>query len=85
MAIKTDRFTFRSNPFAFAPEQKFCLLPSPDSATAKLSLRQKIMSVSIAVLSSFAIGSIPVVYAFTAAPTPSPTTRQTPILRSEMF
>ncbi len=75
-----------AKPLAFAPELKVRLSKSSDSATtSELSLRQKIMMVSVAVLSSFAVGSIPVVYAFTVAPTHSQTTTQTPMPQGEMF
>jgi hypothetical protein len=55
------------------------------TTTPELNLRQKTMMVLVAVLSSFAVGSIPVVYAFTVAPTHNQTTTQTPIPRGEMF
>ncbi len=50
-----------------------------------LTLRQKFTLVLATVLSSFAVGSIPVVYAFTVAQTQNATTTQTPIIRGEMF
>ena len=55
------------------------------TTTAESTLRQKIMMVLVAVVSSFAVGSIPVVYAFTVAPTHNQTTTQTPVPRGEMF
>lgn len=55
------------------------------ATTPGLTPRQKFMTVLVAVLSSFAVGSIPVVYAFTVAPTQNHTTMETPIIRGEMF
>jgi len=55
------------------------------TTTPELTPRQKFTTVLVAVLSSFAVGSIPVVYAFTVAPTQNHTTTQTPIIRGEMF
>lgn len=53
--------------------------------TPALTLRQKFTMVLIAVFSSFAVGSIPVVYAFTLAQTQNQNTTDTPIIRGEMF
>jgi len=55
------------------------------TTTPELTWRQKFTMVTVAVLSSFAVGSIPVVYAFTLAPTHNQTTTQTAIPRGEMF
>lgn len=55
------------------------------ATTKALTLRQKSMLVLVTILSSFAVGSIPVVYAFTVAQTHNQTTTQTPIIRGEMF
>ncbi|MBV8886761.1 MAG: hypothetical protein JO235_22585 [Chroococcidiopsidaceae cyanobacterium CP_BM_RX_35] len=57
------------------------------SGTTKtgLGVRQKFMMVFVAVLSSFAVGSIPIIYAFTLAPTHSQDTTQSPTPRGEMF
>ena len=66
-------------------EVRLSQLPGFGSATPELTLRQKFMVVLVAVLGSFAVGSIPVVYAFTLAPTHSQSTAQTPIPRGEMF
>ncbi len=59
--------------------------PGSGTTTPELTLRQKFTLVIVAVLSSFAVGSIPVVYAFTLAPTHNPTAAQTSIPRGEMF
>ncbi len=74
-------------PLKFAPEEEVRLSQSSGSVTTtpELTLRQKIMLVLVAVFSSFAVGSIPVVYAFTVAQTHNQTTTQTPIPRGEMF
>jgi hypothetical protein len=78
-------------PFDKAQEPEVCLSKASGSVTTtpELTVRQKIMMVFVTVLSSFAVGSIPVVYAFTVAPTDNQTTTQTttqtPIPRGEMF
>lgn len=53
--------------------------------TPALTLRQKFMMVLVTVFSSFAVGSIPVVYALTLAPTQNETTTDTVIIHGEMF
>jgi len=55
------------------------------TTTPELSLCQKFRLVVVAALSSFAVGSIPVVYAFTGTPAHNQATTQTPIPRGEMF
>ncbi len=67
------------------PEVRNSQLSSSDTGTPVLTAYQKFMVVLVAVLSSFAVGSIPVIYAFTLAPSQSNAATQTPIIRGEMF
>ncbi|MBV9387893.1 MAG: hypothetical protein JOZ78_15830 [Chroococcidiopsidaceae cyanobacterium CP_BM_ER_R8_30] len=55
------------------------------TTTPELTVSQKIMMVFVAVLSSFAVGSLPLIYAFTLAPTHSQNMTQSPTPRGEMF
>lgn len=77
---------FFDNSFDEAAYSEFRLRqPLVSGNTPELTPRQKFMTVLVAVLSSFAVGSIPVIYAFTVAPTQNHTTTETPIIRGEMF
>ncbi len=55
------------------------------STTSVLTPRQKFLTVLVAVLSSFAVGAIPVVYAFTVTPTHNQAPAETSFPRGEMF
>jgi hypothetical protein len=60
-------------------------LSGSGTTAPELTLRQKFTMVLVAVVSSFAVGSIPIIYAFTVAPTHGQTTTQSPFPRGEMF
>lgn len=60
-------------------------LSGSSNIAPELTLRQKFIMVLVAVVSSFAVGSIPLIYAFTLAPTHGQTTTQSPFPRGEMF
>lgn len=53
--------------------------------TGSATLAHPFAIVLVAVLSSFAVGSIPVIYAFTQAHSQNQTATSTPVIRGEMF
>ena len=63
------------------------LSQSPDFGvtTESATLAHPFAIVLVAVLSSFAVGSIPVIYAFTQAHSQNQTAASTPVIRGEMF